>query len=160
MIFSRSNALSRAAAILSAGLLASYTLLASTLPGPTPAEPEDTIDAAPSTLLPAMIDSSASFTDTGDASPAPAPPMGGLDATVASSELAVSASLEGASAHPDSCMPEPVSMVLMTSGLLGLIVARRFKSGAYAPRRLKPALHKNVTVRSSSRPETCGSRSR
>jgi|HubBroStandDraft_1064217.scaffolds.fasta_scaffold01279_4 hypothetical protein len=122
MTLSRSKTVARVVLLLSAGILGTCISLASTLPGPV-SKPEGDTDAAPASLLPPMMDSSASFTDTGStgAAPeshaAPAP----LDARVDSSD--------GPGAQPDNkgCVPEPVSIILMTSGLLGLIAARRFR---------------------------------
>jgi len=56
-------------------------------------------------------------------------PMAALHARVASGELPAAANVDGAGARPDhhGCVPKPVSMIPMTSGLLGLIGARRFK---------------------------------
>jgi len=99
-----------------------------------------TTDAAPSALLPTLMHASASFANTNtsppaasaptDASPeAPAPPVAGLQARVASGDLSNLSTLDGI--DPDhmghGCVPEPASMILMTSGVLGLIVARRRK---------------------------------
>jgi hypothetical protein len=60
---------------------------------------------------------------------APAPPVAGLQARVASGDLSNLSTLDGI--DPDhmghGCVPEPASMILMTSGVLGLIVARRRK---------------------------------
>ena len=125
---------------LSAATLAACISLASTLPGPVSTPPENTIDAAPSTILPTMMDAAGSFRDTGDSSPAiefeagapqtPASPMAVLNARVASGELATTANVDGIDAQPDhnGCMPEPFSIILMASGLLGLIGARRFRN--------------------------------
>jgi hypothetical protein len=44
--------------------------------------------------------------------------------------LATTANVDGIDAQPDhnGCMPEPFSIILMASGLLGLIGARRFRN--------------------------------
>lgn len=140
MILSGSKTTNRIALLLSTGFLGACISLASTLPGPAPEKAGDTVDTAPASLLPEMMDASVSYTDTANASPVTAPgavdtaaametsaaPVAALNARVASGELIAGAS---DTAQPDhkGCMPEPVSMVLMTGGLLGLIAARRFR---------------------------------
>jgi hypothetical protein len=141
MTLPRSKTIIRVILSLSAATLAACISLASTLPGPVSTPPENTIDAAPSTILPTMMDAAGSFRDTGDSSPAiepeagaapeaPASPMAVLNARVASGELATTANVDGIDAQPDhnGCMPEPFSIILMASGLLGLIGARRFRN--------------------------------
>jgi hypothetical protein len=140
MTLPRSKTITRVVLLLSAGLLAACISLASTLPGPVSTPAENTMNAAPSTILPAMMDASESFRDTGDASPVavreagaapetPAAPMAAMNARVASGELATAANVDGIDAQPDrnGCMPEPLSIIMMASGLLGLIGARRFR---------------------------------
>jgi hypothetical protein len=120
-------------------MLGASISLASTLSGPAADKAtESTMDAAPASLLPGLVDTSVAYTDTGNASPAaagaanfavaqaPAPAATALNARVASGELVAGASDTALPDH-NGCMPEPVSIMLMTSGLAGLIVARRFR---------------------------------
>ena len=89
---------------------------------------------APSSLLPTMLDASASYADTGNSAPADAAEgetgatqgspaqMPHLSARVASGDLAAVGN-----AQPDhnGCTPEPVTTILMASGILGLFAVRR-----------------------------------
>jgi hypothetical protein len=88
-----------------------------------------------------MMDASASFTDTGNASPAtatgreagagpesPSAPRAASRAGVSSGDLSAAANADGVDGqNHHGCVPEPVSMILTTGGLLGLIGARRFR---------------------------------
>jgi len=123
----------RVAALFSAGMLAACLSLASTLPKPTGEG-----DSATSAALPGMMDASSSYASTGSETPALAP--GGnasavetpaaapLRTQVASGELSPANKTSGAAGSDhQGCVPEPVSVILMTSGLLGLLAARRFR---------------------------------
>ena len=94
------------------------------------------MDVAPASLLPHMMDSSA-YMDTVNAPSAAVADSGtvmesrsaapaALSARVASGEL-VARAAENTQPDHGGCVPEPVSVVLMTSGLLGLAAARRFR---------------------------------
>jgi len=141
MTFSGSKTFSRFVLPLAAGVLGAGISLASTLPRPISDQPAgETTDAASSTLLPRMMDAAASYADTGNATPATATEretgagpqsssasLPALHATVASDELSGAAVDRFQPADLQAPVPEPVSMILMTSGLLGLIGARRFR---------------------------------
>lgn len=140
MTFSRSQTLRRIALLCSTAAVAAVVSLASTLPGPAGDKGnESTIDTAPASLLPGIGDASTSYTDTANASPAAtgagsagqaiettAAPSGPLTGRVASGELVATVSDTAIPDH-NGCMPEPVSVILMTSGLAGLLLARRLR---------------------------------
>lgn len=142
MTFVRSKTANRVVVLLSAGMLSACISLATSLPGQVSKTTGDTIDIAPASLLPGMMDASASFTTTGETAttvsigretpiePAlPAAPV--VSGPVTSGEISTTVALDGADG-PDhkGCVPEPVSLLLMTSGLLGLAGARRFRRPA------------------------------
>jgi hypothetical protein len=136
MTLSGSKTVSRVILLLVTGMLGACISPASTLSAPVQ-KAGDTTDMAPSSLLPGLMDASVSYTDTVSASPAaergsgvvlesPVAPATALNARVASGEL-VAEVRESVQPDHDGCTPEPVSIVLTTSGLLGLIGARRFR---------------------------------
>jgi hypothetical protein len=135
MTFLGSKTLSRLVLPLAASLLGACISLASTVPRPVSTEP--------ATPLPNMMDASASYADTGNASPATATEretgagpqsssasIPALHAKVASEELSGGPVDHCKPPEPQGHVPEPMSIILMTSGLLGLIGARRFRKPA------------------------------
>jgi hypothetical protein len=121
--------------LLVSGLLTACISLASTLPGPAHKSGED-MGSSESTMLPRMMDSSAAYPETGTAAPIAgqesgarmeAPESAPMHARVASGDSLPAASpQESNGSNGQSCVPEPVSVLLMAGGLLGLICARRF----------------------------------
>jgi len=109
-----------------AAVLFSGLSVASTLPRPVPEQPSGlTTDATPSTLLPKMMDTSTSYADTGNTAPdAAAAPVAVEHARMASDELSGGPIDRCKPPEPQASAPEPMSIILMTSGLLGLIGAR------------------------------------
>jgi hypothetical protein len=152
MTFSGSKTVRRLALLLAAGALAPCISLASSLPGTA----DKAMDSAQSALLPSMMDAAASFTDTGNSSPAIVPPS---PLQTRSGGLTGIADAADAQDRPDNmgngCVPEPVSIFLMASGMLGLVSVRRFSRTS---RQLVPV--SAPAARSSSLPETYGSYSR
>jgi hypothetical protein len=144
MTFLGSKTLSRLVVPIAASILGAAISLASTLPRPVSTQPAgETTDATQSTLLPKMMDASASYADTGNASPATATEretgagpqsssasMSGLHARVAPDELSGGLVDQCKPIQPQGHVPEPMSIVLMTSGLLSLIGVRRFRKSA------------------------------
>ena len=143
MALSHSKTVTRAVKLLSTCLLGACISLASTLAGPAAQPAADTVDASPSAVLPALLDTSASFTGTGGDSTAtgaderngigpesPAAPANILNTRVASGEPGTTLGIDGSEPDHGGCVPEPLSLILMTSGLLGLIGARRLKKSA------------------------------
>ena len=122
------RALNRVAALLLTGVLTACLSLASTLPAPKGGE-----EAGPAGLLPSMMDASSSYMDTGAATPAApaaaAPVPAGMQTRVASGEFSPAAArpANNTPGRPDCPTPEPLSVVLMSGGLLGLFAVRRFK---------------------------------
>ena len=135
MTFLGSKTLSRLVLPFAASVLGAGISLASTLPRSVSTQP-----AAP---LPKMMDASASYADTGNVAPAAgteretgagpqssSASMPALHARVASDELSGGPIDHCKPPEPQGHVPEPMSIVLMTSGLLGLIGARRFRKSA------------------------------
>jgi len=90
-----------------------------------------------------MMDTSASYADTGNASPATATEretgagsqsssasIPAQHARVAPDELSGGPVDKCKPIPPQGHVPEPMSIILMTSGLLGLIGVRRFRKSA------------------------------
>ena len=140
MTFKGRKTLSCVVLPLAAGLLGAGLSLASTLPHPSSDVAGETTGDAPSALLSKMMDASASYADTGNAGPAPAAEretgagpknssawMPASHARVAPDELSGGPVDHCKPNDPQGSVPEPMSIILMTSGLLGLIVARRFR---------------------------------
>jgi hypothetical protein len=126
----------RYAGLILAGMLAACISFGSTLPTSKAGSADE---AGTAGMLPNMMDASSSYTDTGAVSPAtptvqengpsitaPATPAG-LNATVASGEFSPASTNRTAGSNHQGCVPEPVSVILMTGGLLGLIAVRRFR---------------------------------
>ena len=136
MAFGKSKTVRRLVLVLSAGVLGAGISLASTLPDPVSKPAGAATDAAPSALLPTMMDASTSFADSGNTTPstaaAPATPSLPLGPSASGGGVSSGDVSTGLREKPDhtGCVPEPVSTILMTSGLLGLIVARRFRSSS------------------------------
>lgn len=126
MTLSRSKIIRRAVAMLSAAVVGTCIALASTLPGPIPSNGVATLDIAPSSLLPKLMDASSSYADTGNSSPAATVTVTAPVARVSSGPLSLGVSTDGLDALPDhgGCVPEPVSLVLMSTGILGLLGVR------------------------------------
>lgn len=119
--------------ILLAGAVAACLSFASTLP-----KPSGDSDSTTSVTLPTLMDSSASYSSTGAEAPAAAgshqpagidtpTPSSPLNTTVASGTLSPASHPDGASSNHQNCVPEPMSVVLMAGGILGLFAARRFR---------------------------------
>ena len=144
MTFLGSKTLSRLVLPLAASILGAAISLASTLPRPASPQPAgETTEAAQSTPLPKMMDTSASYADTGNASPATATEretgagsqsssasIPAQHARVAPDELSGGPVDKCKPIPPQGHVPEPMSIILMTSGLLGLIGVRRFRKSA------------------------------
>lgn len=130
-----SRPVQRVQVLFFAGLLTACISLASTLPASAQKSGDDA-GSNESSLLPRMMDTSASYTETGTAAPAAgevsgarmeAPDSTPLHARVASGDSLPADSPQGANGSDrQGCVPEPVSVLLMAGGLFGLICARRF----------------------------------
>jgi hypothetical protein len=144
MTFLGSKTLSRLVPPLAASILGAAISLASSLPRAVSTQPAgETTEAAQSTPLPKMMDTSASYVDTGNASPANATEretgaspqsssasIPAQHARVAPDELSGGPVDQCKPVQPQGHVPEPMSIILMTSGLLGLIGVRRFRKSA------------------------------
>jgi hypothetical protein len=113
----------RVQVLLASGLLTACISLASTLPGPAHKSGEDM--GSNESMLPRMMDSSASYTETARPEEPESTP---LHARIASGDTLPAASPDsGNGSQGQSCVPEPMSLLLMAGGLFGLISARRFQ---------------------------------
>lgn len=135
-----SQSVRRFAVLLSLGIAGVTISTASTLPGPVEKPEGEIVYITPASLLPPFTGTAGAFADTDSTSPsnaagdgvlsaagAPAP-TAALNGRVASGDLVAIAVIDDLNARADrgSCMPEPVSVILMTTGLLGLLGFRRY----------------------------------
>jgi len=116
-----SQTLFRIAATVGAGVLCAGLALSSDLPK------QPVADAAPSELLPKMMDASSSYEDTETAPPDTARPAAAEHARVFPEGLSRGPIDNCEPAQPRGLVPEPVTVLLMASGLVGMIAAQHLR---------------------------------